>query len=95
MNDAFTYFHVARELKILEGGRIDKINMPNKDEVTFTVKNGKLYTLVISANPTFARAYLSEQKIENPPTPYAFLMHLRKHLTSAIIEKIEILSISV
>lgn len=89
MNDAFTYFHVARELKILEGGRIDKINMPNKDEVTFTVKNGKLYTLVISANPTFARAYLSEQRNENPPTPYAFLMHLRKHLTSAIIEKIE------
>ena len=89
MNDAFTYFHVVRELKILEGGRIDKVNMPNKDEVTFTVKNGKLYTLVISANPTFARAYIAEQKIENPPTPYAFLMHLRKHLTSAIIEKIE------
>ncbi len=89
MNDAFTYHHVVNELKILEGGRIDKINMPNKDEVSFTVKSGKLYTLVISANPTFARALITSQKYENPPTPYAFLMHLRKYLTSAIIEKIE------
>lgn len=90
MNDAFTYHHVVNELKILEGGRIDKVNMPNKDEVSFTVKNGKLYTLVISANPTFARAYITNQKTENPPTPYSFLMHLRKHLTSAIIENIEL-----
>lgn len=89
MNDAFTYHHVANELKILEGGRIDKINMPNKDEVAFTVKNGKLFTLVLSANPTFARAYITTQKTENPLTPYAFLMHLRKHLTSAVIDKIE------
>ena len=89
MNDAFTLSCLVKELKILEGGRIDKVNMPQKDEITLTIKNGKTYNLVISANPTLPRIYLSSIKTENPPTPYSFLMHLRKHLTSAIIERVE------
>ena len=88
MNDAFTLSCLVKELKILEGGRIDKVNMPQKDEITLTIKNGKIYNLVISANPTLPRIYLSSIKTENPPTPYSFLMHLRKHLTSAIIERV-------
>lgn len=88
MNDAFTLSCLVKELKILEGGRIDKVNMPQKDEITLTIKNGKIYNLVISANPSLPRIYLSSIKTENPPTPYSFLMHLRKHLTSAIIERV-------
>ena len=88
MNDAFTLSCLVKELKILEGGRIDKVNMPQKDEITLTIKNGKIYNLVISANPTLPKIYISSIKTENPPTPYSFLMHLRKHLTSAIIEKV-------
>ncbi len=90
MNDALTYHHILSELALLENGRIDKINMPNKTDVYFTVKCGKqTHTLIASCDPSRPRLHLTDKKTENPTTPFAFLMHLRKHLSSAIINKIE------
>ena len=90
MNDALTYSHIARELQALCGGRIDKINMPDCYDVVFTIKHGKqVFNLLISCNPSFARMHLICDKPENPATPYAFLMNLRKHLLSGNIASIE------
>ena len=90
MNDALTYSHVVKELQVLRSGRIDKINMPNNYDVVFTIKQGRLvFNLLISCNPSYARMHLIKNKPENPATPYAFLMNLRKYLLGGAILSIE------
>ena len=90
MNDALTYSHLTREMQVLCGGRIDKINMPDCYDVVFTIKHGKqVFNLLVSCNPSFARMHLVCDKPENPATPYAFLMNLRKHLLGGNIVAIE------
>lgn len=89
MLDALTISHLCSELNILCKGRIDKINMPDRSDVVFTIKNGGVFQLLVSANPQYARVHLSKKNYETPPTPLAFCLHLRKHLQGGIIEKIE------
>ena len=74
---------LALELsETLVGGKIDKINQPEKDEVLFTIRNnGSNHRLLISANSANPRIYLAENyKKENPLKAPMFLMLLRKHL---------------
>lgn len=74
----------------LKSGRITKIYQPYKTELMFTIRaQGENHQLLISANPSFARIHLTDEKPENPSNPPMFCMLLRKHLEGGIIESIE------
>ncbi|MBU5434607.1 NFACT family protein [Pseudoflavonifractor sp. MSJ-37] len=88
--DAVCLSAVAEELRAsIQGGRIDKIYQPGRDEVVLAVRgnagNGKL---LLSASPQQPRAQLTTVSRENPGTPPMFCMLLRKHLTGGRILEI-------
>ena len=61
----------------IAGARIEKINQPEKDEVSLLLHtvNGKK-RLVLSASANNPRFYLTERQKENPQTPPAFCIIL-------------------
>ena len=73
----------------LTGGRIDKIFQPDKYTLILWIRhtNGNL-RLLISVNPKHPRMHLTETALENPATPPAFCMLLRKHLEGGRIADI-------
>lgn len=85
--DLLTLKTLVKELDFfLAGGKIQKINQPEKDEVRFVVyNNGTSYTVVASANPNAARLHIATDKKENPYSAPAFCMLLRKHLIGATL----------
>jgi predicted ribosome quality control (RQC) complex YloA/Tae2 family protein len=89
-SDLFTLKALARELdEALKGGRIDKITMPEPDEVRLTFRaGGENRTLVLSASPEAPRCHLTSSRRENPPSPPSFCMLLRKHLSGARLERL-------
>ena len=73
----------------LKGGRIDKIAMPEPDEVVLHVHRRENYTVVLSANPSLPRAHITRNAPKsNPLVAPAFLMHLRKRISGATIESV-------
>ena len=71
---------------LLSEARVDKIQMPEKDEVVLLVHGrGVSGRLIISANANFPRLHMGEAVKENPMSPPMFCMLLRKHLSSAKI----------
>ena len=81
---------VAELNNTLLSGRITKIYQPYKTELIFTIRaNGANQQLLLSANPSFSRLHLTNEKFVNPAEPPMFCMLLRKHLEGGIIEKIE------
>ena len=90
--DSLTYALAAKELNnALKNGRIERVGMPNKDDVIFTVRpasNGEKRAsvlLLVSADPSRPRAYITTESAENPLSAYAFLMHLRKRIGGGTI----------
>lgn len=81
----------AKELHdALSGGRIEKITMPEPDEIVLFVHAKQNHALVLSANPSLPRAHLTAHAPKNNPlTAPAFLMHLRKNIGGAAIERVE------
>ena len=81
---------LASELnRILSGGRIGKVNQPDKYEICIEINSGGANRrLLISADPSLPRVYLTCEKKENPSAAPAFCMLLRKHFRSASIEKV-------
>lgn len=70
--------------KILKGGKIDKVQQPDPDEIRLVIRNnGSNHTLVLSANSSTPRVHLTDEQKENPLTAPAFCMFLRKHLAGA------------
>lgn len=73
----------------IEGGRINKIAQPEKDELLLTLKNNKeQYRLLISAGASLPLTYLTKENKTSPLTAPNFCMLLRKHLNSAKIVQI-------
>ncbi len=89
--DGFVVTAVTRELNDrLLNGKIDRIYQPAPDELVLHVRSGGgKYRLFISANPSHAGMYLTEEKESNPPNPPAFCMLLRKHLQSARVRSVQ------
>lgn len=90
--DSVTYALAAKELNnTLKNGRIERVGMPNKDDVIFTVRpasSGERRSCVLflaSADPSRPRAYITAQNAENPLSAFAFLMHLRKRVGGGTI----------
>ncbi len=70
--------------QILDGGKIEKIHMPQKDMVILIMKNGGgTHRLLINAGPSSPRISITAEKAENPAVPPMFCMMLRKHLGGA------------
>ncbi len=71
----------------LTGGRIDKIQQPEKDILLFTIRSDrKNYRLIASAATGGAGVYVTSAPFENPDSPPMFCMLLRKHISGARIE---------
>ncbi len=85
--DAFTLRRNALELNAtLRGGRINKINQPEKEELSFLIYTGKrTVKLVLNVNASDCGVYFSEAEQENPLVAPNFCMLLRKHLQGAEI----------
>lgn len=68
----------------LSDSRIDKVQMPEKDEVVLQIHGRNASgRLVISANSNNPRIHMTKMPKENPMAPPMFCMLLRKHLASA------------
>ena len=89
--DAMCLTTVAEELRpTLEGGKIDKIYQPSRDEILLAVRGGgENVRLLLSASPNGPRLHLTREVRENPAQPPMFCMLLRKHLTGARILRLE------
>lgn len=74
---------VTAELnKLLLGGRVDKIYMPDRDEIIICFRSlGKNRKLLLSCNPSLPRVHFIERSRENPAAPPSFCMLLRKQLS--------------
>lgn len=85
--DAVTVSALAKELsERLEGGRIDKVQQPERDMLLLSLRaKGENLRLVIAAGTGNARAGITRGSFENPAVPPMFCMLMRKHLVGARI----------
>ena len=75
----------------LEGGKINKIAQPEKDELMFTVKNNKeTLRLSVSASASLPLVYFTETNKPSPLTAPNFCMLLRKHIGTGRIVKVSL-----
>lgn len=92
--DAVTLKRLARDLnQLLSGAKINKINQPSSDEIVISVYSAQSgnHKLAICANAVGSRVGITLSEKQNPSTPPAFCMLLRKHLLSATISDISAL----
>ena len=80
--DGIVIANLTRDLKEkLEGGKINKIAQPEKDELLFTIKNNREnLRLLISANASLPLIYFTQKNKPSPLTAPNFCMLLRKHI---------------
>ena len=85
--DGVTLYHLIEEFKpLLIGGRIRKIYQPEIDEIRLLVNLGnQKHHLLLSANASNPRAYMTEKIKENPSAPPSFCMVLRKYILNGTI----------
>jgi len=70
----------------LTGGRIEKVFQPEWDEIVLHIRaKGHNYKLLLSANSSNPRVYITGENSINPPVPPMFCMLLRKHLSGGKI----------
>lgn len=82
--DGIVIANIVKDLKEkLVGGRILKIQQPEKDELIITIKNYDQYRLFISADASLPLIYLSSGKKEAPLSAPNFCMLLRKYIGTA------------
>ena len=80
--DGITLNSVVQELSsALTGGRIDKIQQPESDEIIMAVRShSQNYKLLLTANANSPRVHLTGISKSNPLQAPMFCMLLRKHL---------------
>ena len=85
--DAIFLSALTDELReALIGAKIDKIQMPERDMLLFSLRGrGENLRLLIAAGTGNARVHLTKSGFENPAQPPMFCMLLRKHLIGARI----------
>ena len=88
--DALFLSAVVEELRQkLIGGRVEKIHQPSRDTVLLLIRGAEgREKLMIAANPTAARLYITQDAPENPEQPPMFCMLLRKHLSGGRLTEI-------
>lgn len=85
--DGVTLYHLIEEFKpLLIGGRIRKVFQPELDEIRLLINHGnQKHHLLLSANASNPRAYLTEKVKENPSAPPNFCMVLRKYILNGTL----------
>ena len=79
--DGLALCAVTRELQRLIGGKIDKVQQPEKDMLLFTVRGqGETLRLLLCSHAENGRVQLTAKAHENPDNPPAFCMLLRRRL---------------
>lgn len=74
----------------IAGARVNKVYQPGDHEIVLHLwGRAANHKLLLSAHPQHARLHLTELSFENPPTPPAFCMLLRKHLEGSRLLSIE------
>ena len=88
--DGFITKSIVSELKkTIIGAKVNKIYVPNKNEVLLSLYNvGKNYNLNLCANPEFCRISLTNYTKPNPQNALNFCMLLRKYLVGGKIVNI-------
>ena len=89
--DGFTLYACITELQYLVGGRIEKINEPDRDILILTVRtpeSGRV-KLMLCIHAENGRIQTVSKSFENPENAPAFCMLLRKHLIGCRIVSIE------
>ena len=77
---------VIKEISVLEGGRIDKISQPEKDEILLFVRaKGQNHKLLLTATASSPRLCFTSAGKSNPMQAPMFCMVLRKHLSGGRI----------
>lgn len=84
----FTKSIVNEITPIIKGGKINKINQPDKNEINIQIYNKTNVKLLLSCANNLARIHLTEKNKKNPITAYNFCMLLRKHLVGGTITDI-------
>ncbi len=89
--DAVTLSLISKELSAqMQGVRLDKIFMPSKEEVVFSLRTRTdSFKLFICLRSGGARIGLTDSSFENPETPPSFCMLLRKHLSGGRVVDVE------
>ena len=84
--DAICLQAVVQELRpLLIGQRIDKVQMPTRDQAVLTLRAGRL---LLTAGAGAPRLQMTALARENPAEPPMFCMLLRKHLVGARVADI-------
>lgn len=87
--DACFLSFLVRQLNTeLAGARVDKIYMPSRDEAVFVMHGSVKRRLLINVSTGFSHITLTDADFENPATPPAFCMLLRKHFLSSRLERV-------
>jgi len=79
---------LKEQSSVLINGKINKISMPEKDEIILTIYNKKTYKLLISCNNNVNRVLLTSCDTKNPTIAPSFCMLLRKYLIGGTIKSI-------
>ena len=87
--DGIFMSHIVKEIEKCVGSRVDKIYMPTRDDIVITLStkgfSGKLLITLSSVGP---RVHFTKMQFENPATPPMFCMLMRKHFSSARLERV-------
>ncbi len=76
--------------KQVSGAKIDKVQMPERDQILLSIRSRQGNNrLLLSAGTGTARVHITAQKFEQPAEPPMFCMLLRKHLCGTVIESVE------
>jgi len=86
--DGLTLYHITKELKNLIGTKIHKIYQPVKDEVILFFSDKDKTMVQISSDSSQSRVATTTNKYDNPATPGAFCMLLRKYLIGSQLKDV-------
>jgi predicted ribosome quality control (RQC) complex YloA/Tae2 family protein len=86
MSSVLLYF-LEKELKVLEGGKVEKIYQLDKENIIFRIYKDKVKYNFRICVPSFV--CFTNQSFNTPTLPPSFCMFLRKYLSSAKIELVE------
>lgn len=88
--DGIVLNQIMKGLNEVVPGKINKIQQVSDTEILFTIRaNNYNHKLMISAHSTYNRIHLTNRTYNTPEIPQNFIMVLRKHISGAIIKKLE------
>ena len=71
------------------GARVEKVYQPEKDEIVINIRSRSGGKRIVVNSGSCGRISFTDIARENPPSPPTFCLSLRKHITGALLTKIE------